>query len=530
MENNELEKNISRRDFLKVSGVAAGALAMATGKVDVSSLLEMEDLSDETYKESSQSWIAETHEDATRVARILRGVPYASPSNVCGPLAFAVAMGWKLNPDGTISYGVDSSADSSRSGGIIPSEMFLGSPERTPERYLAPFPSEQYDEYHITESIGILDFDNLRGIQKLEPGDFLYLDGGSFTHYITISRRDNEGRLYCVSNIPTEEDGERFHIKEVMLWDPKEKDGYFRDWSRGVGKEKAYTGRRGFYLWRRRVPTEHMADDPATEKYRDIFLNKMVSQKEGEWNVYINEFGKGGLFEWRDMKDYHSASTIKVPISILAMQEITKKYSEEIEEKGLEGVLEYRGYNGRTFDQLLDAMLVKSEESATESLSDFVKEGMSLREGFRSLGMNDTVYEPRRITQKDLFVCWRNLFAGRNLERKSKEYIIKKLGKYTESDDGLLGVIRKRFPDAMVWNKRGTIAEGLVTVQDSGIIHIPSEKGDRFFYMGIAGESTERQSTTYEDMEKYIEEMVDILGEYVIETELKEKEDIRDEK
>jgi hypothetical protein len=504
------EGDITRREFLQGSAVGFGALAFGTK-------MERLDRSDDTFAKAAQSYIADSHEQATKISEYIKQEKGSSPSNICGPLATSILLGWKLNEEGTVSNISKNINNSSRMEGITPREMWLGTPESDPSRFLMAFPSNQYDAYHVRESIGSVDFDNIPGVKTLKVGDFLYLDGGSFTHYLAISRRDSEGRLYSVSNVHGEKLDE-FKIQEVMLWDPNTKNGFLRDWAKGVGPERARTGLKGFYLWRRKEDAEYIAESEPAQKLRDTLLNKMREQKGGDWNVYINEIGKGELFEWRNGIPYHSASTIKVPLSILALDVIKERYKDEISRDGLEATLKNRGYEGRTFNQLLSAMLVNSEELATENLASFTKSGMSLSEGFRELGLQSTTYEPRRSTQKDMFKCWKTLFMGKYLDIDSTRYILGKLAEYTGNDDTLIGEVRKEFPNARQWNKRGTITDEITTVQDTGIIQIPTVEGGRYIYIGIAGTSKTNKRIKYEEMRVFISSIMEDITKYIKES------------
>ena len=486
-----------------------GALAMPK------EIFESVDKTDDSFKDVAQSYIADTPQEADRIAQIIRRDKSASASNVCGPLATSILMGWKLNEDSTISNISDNSTINSRMEGVTPREMWLGSPENDPNRYEVAFPSSQYDAFRIKDSVGNLDFNNIPNVGELKPGDFLYLDGGSFTHYIAVSRRDSMGRLYTVSNVQGEKPGE-FLIKELMLWDPVEKDGFFRNWAKGVGPERARTGLKGFYLWRRKEEAEYIAGDPITKKYRDVLLNEMLEQKEGSWNISMYEIGKGQIFEWRDGIPYHAASTIKMPLAIVTLQNILSSYSKEIERDGLEKVLKTYGREDRTFDQLFTAMLVHSEEPATETLARFTKSKQNMKEWFKPLGMETASYEPRRIKQRELFNCWMNLFKGKLLEKEPMKYLLNKLEEYTPNDDNLIGSIRKEFSNARQWNKRGTITDEILTVQDSGILEIPSGNDKRYFYIGISGAS--KGNISYEEMVSFISSITSTMSEYIKES------------
>jgi hypothetical protein len=522
--------NISRRDFLKLTGalvLVAGLSASPFGKV-LQAFAEESTAPEEEergpgFDEVAQSYKAGTNREAMEVSNSLLFRNDASPSNICGPLAMAILMQWKLNEDGSISKRTGTNADPYRVEGTIPPEMWLGTPTNDPARYRIAFPPQEYRRYHVQQSIGVLDFDNIPGAGSLQPGDFLYLDGGSFTHYIAVSKKDQQGRVYCVSNLHSNEKSGEFVIDEVVLWDPAKKDGYLRSWARGVGADNASTGTAGFYLWRREKQAEDQSMDPMLEKYRDRFLNMMREQKQGEWNIQVHEIGRGELFEWRKNVPYHAASTIKVPLSVLTLQRIADDYREELAQSDLASVLSRYGTGGRTFDQLISAMLVRSEESATEILGEYCKKGMNVTEGLKSLGMYESMYEPRRTTQKDMFNFWKNLVGGDLVTQKEREYLLEKLNEYTPNDDLYLGRIKETFPNTIQWNKRGVIVDSIMTIQDTGVIQIGEGSNKRTFYVGIAGTSKPGKEISYEGGVEYIDKVVDLLVGYLKEDPLLSK-------
>ncbi len=496
--------SMSRRDFLKLSGTTFG-VAIIPGKIW--NFLDRQE-GEEDLSEAASSYISQTPQEAIKVSEVLRGKG-SSASNICGPLSVAIMLDWRLKNNLTIEVG-----DNPKLSGIIPEDMWLESPggeSTNPKLFEYAFPSSRYDSFRIKENIGKVDFNNLGNIGELKPGDFMYLTGGSFTHFIAISRKDKQGRLYATSNLHTSKIGE-FIIDEVMLWDPSTKAGFFREWASGTGAERARTGTDGFYLWRKKEKGENTAKDPITEKYRNWFVNRLMDQKKGKWNIHIQELGGKELFEWRDGMGYHPASTMKVPIAISVMKNINEKYRTEIKEKGLEEILNVNGFGGRSFAKLLSAMLVESEEEATEHCVNFINQNKPIDENFREMGLSDTTYLPRRSSQRDLYKAWEELFVGESLPKESKGFLIKLLNEYTENDDILLGSLKKNSADINIWNKRGTVlTPGLYTVQDTGVVKV----GNRFFFLGLTGTSVKYNGATDVELQEFIEEICSMFSSYV---------------
>jgi len=391
--------------------------------------------------------------------------------------------------------------------GVIPKELWLGSPENDSYKYDIAFPNPWYDRFDIKQSIREIDFDCITGPNTFLPGDFVYLYGGSYSHFLAITKRDHEGKIYSVTNIHSQVSDE-FIISELMLWDPKQKDGFLKNFALGIGPQKAKTGLKGFTVWRRKKRAEFIYESVLASQFRNELTNVLREQYLGDWNIYLYEFGKGELFEWRKGVPYHCASTIKVPITVLSLQIIDKLYKNEIVSSGLENVLNVRGFEGKTFHYLLNAMLVNSEEVATEDLVKFIKNHISLRDGFISLGMMNTFYETRKTTQRDLFTCWRNLFTRKFLDKQCTNYLLRCLKIYTKNDDLFMGELKKYFPDVNQWNKRGIIIKEFVTVQDSGIVQIPYKTNSKMLYIGIVGTSISGREISYEMVQSFIKQIM----------------------
>jgi hypothetical protein len=504
----DAEMSLSRRSFLKVAGIGLVGLVVPHKIFNLGDSFFEREIFENDLGNAAKSYVSTTPQAAVTVSEVLRGKG-AYPSNISGPLSIAIMLDWQLFPNGKISVG-----ENARLTGTSPKDFWLANPEDSfskPDLFHSTFPIKDFDSKRVTENIGNLDFENIPEVGKLIPGDLLFLTGGSFTHFVTISRKDEAGCIYATSNIATAKPGE-FIISEIKLWDPRIKAGYFQNWANGVGSDGAKTGTNGFYIWRSKSSGNKLLNDPISKLFRDWLINRLREQEKGEWNVLIREVGKGELFEWRDAMVYHPASTIKVPIAIAVMQCIYELNAKEINEKGLEAVLQTKDWEGRTFGNLVNSMLVNSEEDATESCVNFINSLRPLDQFFFELEMIDTSYLPRRSTQRDLFKCWENLFLGNLLEKEATSYLIKLLEAYTKNDDTLLGRIRNAFPGTRQWNKRGSVLSAdLSTLQDTGFLKIDN----RFFYIGIAGRSIPNHQTTLEEMGAFFGELCTNFVSYI---------------
>jgi hypothetical protein len=194
---------------------------------------------------ASLKFLAENEDDATIVVR--DQIDYLEsigehPSLVCGPLSAVI-----LRDAGLLPADVDLHGFWLLDPRLRPSQIIL-------ETY---FPPERYEWYHFDTRTIDFDFNTF----PLLPGDFIYLYAGingTFEHIITVSRVDEAGRAYTVSNLATE-DG--FVIRELMLYDPNHPgEGQFYDWmDREMNGWLGMTGDGGFDLWRPKAPVQDYA-------------------------------------------------------------------------------------------------------------------------------------------------------------------------------------------------------------------------------------------------------------------------------
>ena len=195
--------------------------------------------------ESSLKFLADNEDDATIIARdqidYLEGIG-EHPSLVCGPLSAVILRDAGLLPPDVDLHG-----------------FWLLDPRlRTSQIILETyFPPDRYEWYHFDTPTTEFDFNAF----PLLPGDFIYLyagRNGTFEHIITVSRVDQAGRAYTVSNLGTD-DG--FVIRELMLYDPNHPgEGQFYDWmNREINGWLGMTGDGGFDLWRPKAPVQDYA-------------------------------------------------------------------------------------------------------------------------------------------------------------------------------------------------------------------------------------------------------------------------------
>jgi beta-lactamase class A len=440
-------------------------------------------------REEALKFVAANEKDAIQVARSLGYLKNdGHPASVCGPLAVAILRDARL-----ISKYVDLHAFwllNPRDG------MNMKILERT-------FPRDEFTWYQNRISTAEFDFQAF----PLKTGDFIYLyagDPGSFEHMLTVSRVDEEGRAYSVTNYDSPEG---YVIREVLLYDPTQPGvGKFYDWTNRKNYRYGLTGFGGFDLWRFAKPV--LEAGPREEELIDA-IDGVIAKNGGKWYVLIREIARPSLYAREIREPVHPASTIKVPIAMLFFHWLTKN-----DPQGLQAALKH-GIDGRSFEQLLRAMLVVSEEKATESILKALQLAREdLNKDLNEWG-TDTIDVTKRIASAhDMAILFEGLY-GNFLSDEARQFILDALKVYTPGDDTRWGAIRKKLPEGyQFFNKRGTITNDFLVVADWAIVECPTSAGKKTFILGAFGFQGD-QKTTYEELVETIEEMAGKFWKYV---------------
>jgi hypothetical protein len=190
--------------------------------------------------EASQRYLADTTDKANQIIR--QQIDYL-PGNVedvslvCGPLSAILLREASVLPPDTDLHA-----------------FWLLDPRTRPNQITLEtyFPKDRFAWYHFDTPMDQFDYNAF----PLLPGDFLYLypgRNGTFEHMIAITKVDDAGRAYTVSNLNTTEG---FVIRELMLYDPTQPGiGQIYDWANfELNKWLGLTGGAGFDLWRLAKP------------------------------------------------------------------------------------------------------------------------------------------------------------------------------------------------------------------------------------------------------------------------------------
>jgi len=213
-----------------------------------------------------------------------------------------------------------------------------------------------------------------------------------------------------------------------------------------------------------------------------------------DWYILIRDANTGNnLFERNADSSFPPASMIKIPTA-MAVLSILQDQGRTLED------LKTTGINGRNFDSLLEAMVVRSEESATDALEYFARGENQLRKKLDSWGLVNTKYDPRTSTASELLNSLELLNTGTALNREITQYLLNLMDAFTENDQILLGKFNTQLPECEFQNKRGTMLNPTI-VADMGILKC----GENSWFLVVAGTPSVDSSATFEDIQASIE-------------------------
>ena len=426
----------------------------------------------EALYQASLGFIADTPEEADDIARQIGFVDGVSESasNSCGPLSIAILKDAGLLPASTSLHDIWLLN--------LRDESYL-----TNTLYRKYFPPQEYDYFWHPESVRAYDFT----ADPLLPGDwmFLFTAGNGFDHMLVVTRVDETGSPYTVTNIDR---GEGFAISEEKLYDTAvQNEGLLyelSDWDTRV--KLGLTGRGGFLVVRRRGG---LGSTPALNLVIDPGLAEAAT-----WHILVKDIDSGTiLFESLPNELFHPASMIKVPLAIISLQILIDKGYKLSDFSTM-------GYAGRTFDQLFSALIVNSEELAADELLNFVNENVYAPGALIELGLEDTQFLPRSTTAYDLAMALENLYLGNYLPGEYNAYLIDLMNVQTENDSQYFGVIKDGYPQIAFYNKRGLLLNPTI-VSDMGILIL----SDKPYVVVMNGIPSSDGSATYEDIKEAIE-------------------------
>lgn len=432
-------------------------------------------------------YVADQESDAIQVARSLGYLENdGHPASVCGPLAAAI-----LRDAGLLSRYTDLH------------EFWLLNPREGQSVLERNFPKDAFEWYQTSQSTAEFDFNSF----PLKAGDFVYLfagDPGSFEHMLTVSKVDEVGRAYAVTNFDTPGG---YVIQEVVLYDPTQPgQGKLYDWTNRKNSMLGLTGFGGFLVMRFLKP---LVDPGEQEILFAEDVDAILAEAGGVWRVYIKEVNGPVVYARHERLTLHTASVIKVPIAMLFFKSLEQQ-----------DITDYptalkKGADGRSYEQLLRAMLVNSEETATATMEqvllDFRLDTLGV---LQSWGAGHTYIAIRTSRAQEIGLLLEGLYGGQFITRQARQIILDHLAFYTPGDDTRLGVIRSFMPaGGAFYGKRGTLTAGLLVVADAAIVKLSTSQGDKTYVLAAFGYQGEER-TTYNQLDHALGQIAERFWRY----------------
>lgn len=221
-----------------------------------------------------------------------------------------------------------------------------------------------------------------------------------------------------------------------------------------------------------------------------------------DWYIGIESMNGERLYGRNTEESFAPASMIKIPIALVVLKilEFRGDTLEDIRNYGI----------SRNFSDMLEAMVVRSEETATESLEYFARGENRLRSYLDWWGLKHTTFDPRRSTVEDLLLSLKLLNSQEALNEEFSAYLLSLMSTYTENDEILLGAMMDQMPECVFHNKRGTLLNPTI-VSDMGILKCEEQT----WYLMIAGTPAIDSTATFEDIQASVEEFAKVFGNYV---------------
>ena len=426
----------------------------------------------------SRKFLADSDIEALWVAQDLDYIGInGQPATMCGPLAVAILQDAGL---------VDPNFDRANFYLLNPrpgyGDGFVES----------LFPTSRYLKVVEERVIKEVDYQ----AEPLCPGDFLYLfagESGSYEHMLVVTRVDEAGRAYTVTNIDF---GFGFRVEELMLYDPAQPGvGMFTDWTSRPHPQVGRTGYGGFWLWRPKAP---IPDPSPAAVELSASINRIIDQTGGIWHVQFKEVSGDVLYSRLADTRIYPASFNKLALAAFFLN--------TLEAQGVEVSADYlntQGFGGRSFDQLLRALLGSSGEAASKLLLNWFPASANPNNTIRDLGYVNTLISPPQTTVAEISRLLEDVYTGELLQPAARQILLDLL---TPSGETPLNMLKDSLePSDVFYTKHSSKSEDHITVADIAIF---TYKGKAYSLAIIAYPDFENNATaSYAALEKGVEQI-----------------------
>ncbi|HEY9077667.1 MAG TPA: serine hydrolase [Anaerolineaceae bacterium] len=272
------------------------------------------------------------------------------------------------------------------------------------------------------------------------------------------------------------------------------------------------------------TPTQTFSPSPSPSALPEIFsspaiqasfirdMDVLLNKENAEWHVMLQTVEGKFIYERGPDQLIHPASIIKFPIALLFL-----KWYDQQEIADYDAYLDSRGTGGRTFNQLLYAMIVKTEEQASEILVEWVSGKLDTRKTLANWGAPNTSLSPRQTTAREMTRLYTQFVSGKLISQRGTRLLTRLMEEYTPNDDTRLGILRQfQPPGYRFYNKRGSLADSRLIVADAAVIELPTNRGKSTFIFqmyGFPGKSP--PAVTYEELDETIARAARLFWRYL---------------
>lgn len=260
---------------------------------------------------------------------------------------------------------------------------------------------------------------------------------------------------------------------------------------------------------RQEVPFPLCSPSPLQRAWAES-METIMAHNRGQWRVMLVDARVGCvLYQHESTRPGHVASAIKVPLAMLTLAALQQRVPPGM---SLETYLATRGPS-RTYAQLLRAMLVHSEEVATQTLLDLLLAWrVPLGATLARWGAFHTDVRTRRSTAQDLAWLLVHLYRGTGLSPEARRKMLTWMAAYTPNDALRLGRMTPYLPPgARLYNKRATLVKEQLIVGDIGLVVFPWRGEERAYVMVLLGYRG-AEPLSYEALEAELDLMAHTLG------------------
>lgn len=488
----------SRREFLKLASLSLLSLAAGPARLPLATRragAQIEEVLSAEQRQrllaAARGFMAPTNAAADQMAvniDFIEGRNEAA-STMCGPLSVAILQAAGLLGPWARRH-----------------DFWLLNPRQNLKPIEYTFPESKYRWYQFDTPIAEFDFAQF----PLLTGDLVYLHakpGDTFEHVLVVNRLDEQGRPYSITNYFTH-DGTV--IEERLLDDPADPAaGQFAAWAnRDIRNTLGNTGGGGFRIWR--AKSGRSLEYPSGEAYEALraTLDELFVGAAGTWFATVKKVNGPYVYQFNPYEPFHPASTIKMPIAMAFYHWLETEAPAD-----WQAYIEERGVAGRSYAQLLRAMIVESEEEATELLVEQLG-AEYLHTTWQAWGLAYTRVDPRRSSATELVAAFERLYAGHWLATGSRAHLLDLMATYTSNDEARLGRLRGQLPAGSAFhNKRGSLVDWPTVVGDSAIFQLgPAEK--RRAYV-VSVHAVGKEAAGYEELEATLDQAVNAIGRFL---------------